>query len=337
MKRASRSLLCSALRAFVVLSLAVLSPRSAHAADFTITLGTLAPKSSPWGRVLETWVKAVKEKSGGRMELQIFYNGSQGDEAAMVAKMKAGSLDGGAISAVGLGKIHKPILALQIPGLFTSWPKLDAARDAFKGEFEKGISDAGFRSLGWCDLGTARAMSKGFGVPSPDSLKGKKPYLWRDDPVQTVLYQVIGGITPVPLNTPEVLPNLNTGAINALFAPSLTAEQLQWTGKLDTLGAEIAWLSVGGLVITSKKFEALPEELRTILTDTGKVAASALIKTTRSEDDAAFKRLSGKLKVVTLSDGDRAKWADLYKQLRVKLGQGTFDPGLIAKLEGMAK
>ena len=62
----------------------------------------------------------------------------------MVGKMKAGQLDGAAVTAVGLGKIYKPILALQMPGLFTTWSKLDAARDAMKGEFEKGAQDAGF-------------------------------------------------------------------------------------------------------------------------------------------------------------------------------------------------
>ena len=61
--------------------------REARAADETIKIGTLAPKSSPWGKVFETWIKAVTEKSGGRMEIQFFYNGQQGDEDGMVGKI----------------------------------------------------------------------------------------------------------------------------------------------------------------------------------------------------------------------------------------------------------
>ncbi len=105
-----------------------------------IKIGTLAPGASPWGQVFKVWAAAVSQKSGGELELQFFYNGQQGDEAAMVGKMKAGQLDGSAVTAVGLGKIYKPIHALQMPGLFTTWAKLDAARDAMKGEFEKGAS-----------------------------------------------------------------------------------------------------------------------------------------------------------------------------------------------------
>jgi TRAP-type C4-dicarboxylate transport system substrate-binding protein len=149
--------------------------QQASAAEHTIKLGTLAPKSSPWGKVFSTWEKAVSEKSGGRLEVQIFYNGAQGDEGAMVGKIKAGQLDGAAITGVGLGKIYKPMLALQMPGLFSSWTKLDAARDAMRGEFDRGAADAGFTILGSGDVGQAHAMSKGFAVRNPEDLKGKKP------------------------------------------------------------------------------------------------------------------------------------------------------------------
>src|SRR5262249_10267061 len=120
-------------------------------AEEVIKIGTLAPASSPWGQVFKIWADAVSKKSDGKLTLQFFWNGQQGDEGAMVGKMKAGQLDGAAITAVGLSKIYKPINALQMPGLFTTWAKLDAARDAMKSEFEKGARDAGFLISGWGD------------------------------------------------------------------------------------------------------------------------------------------------------------------------------------------
>lgn len=303
----------------------------------TIKIGTLAPKASPWGQVFETWAKAVSAKSGGAVELQFFYNGQQGDEGAMVGKMKSGQLDGAAITAVGLSKIFKPIVAMQMPGLFRDWGKLDAARDAMKGEFEKGVSDAGFVLAGWGDVGAVHLMSKGFQVHTPDDIKGKKPYMWRDDAVQPILYQVIGGVTPVPLNVPEVLPQLNTGAIDIVNAPSLAAEQLQWSSKLDTIVSDVSALAIGALVFQSKRIDALPADQKAIVMDTGKIAANALTKRIRSEDAAAYGRMSSKMTVVTLSADEKSKWDAIFKQTRQRLGQGTFDPGLVAKLEGLAK
>ncbi len=309
--------------------------REASAAE-VVKVGTLAPKSSPWGKVFETWIKAVNEKSSGNMELQFFYNGSQGDEDGMVGKIKSGQLDGAAVTGVGLGKVYKPILALQMP-LFTSWTKLDKARDAMKSEFEKGAKDAGFMIAGWGDVGLVRTMSKGFAVKVPDDLKGKKPYYIRADSIMPAIYSAIGGVSGVPLNVPEVLPNLNTGAINVINAPCLAAEQLQWAGKLDNLNSQASATAVGALVFSQKRIDALPADLKTILTDTGKVAATALTTKIRSEDDAAFTRLKGKMTVTDPSADDKTKWEAIFKAARAKLAQGTFSSDLVTKLEGYAK
>jgi len=309
--------------------------REARAAE-VVKVGTLAPKSSPWGKVFETWIKAVNEKSSGNLELQFFYNGSQGDEDGMVGKIKSGQLDGAAVTGVGLSKVYKPILALQMP-LFTSWSKLDKARDAMKADFEKGAKDAGFFLAGWGDVGLVRTMSKGFAVKVPDDLKGKKPYYIRADNVMPAIYSAIGGVSGVPLNVPEVLPNLNTGAINVINAPCLAAEQLQWSGKLDNLNSAPSATAIGALVFSQKRIDALPADLKTILTDTGKVAASALTTKIRSEDDAAFGRLKGKMTVTDPSADDKTKWEAVFKAARQKLAAGTFSSDLVTKLEGYAK
>lgn len=310
--------------------------RDARAAE-VIKIGTLAPKASPWGQVLNVWAEAVKKNSNGGLELQFFYGGQQGDESAMVGKMKAGQLDGALVTAVGLGKIYKPILALQMPGLFRTWEKVEAARDAMRTELEKGAKDAGFTMLGWTHFGAARVFSKGFEVRSPDALKGKKPFMWRDDVAQPSFFEAIGGVTPVPLNVQEVLPQLDTGAIDAVVAPSLLAEQLQWASKLDNVVDDVAGYSIGGIVLSSKRLAALPADLVQILASTGKTAAAALTTRIRSEDDAAFTRCASKMKVVKLTADEKTKWDAFYKQVRQRLAQGTFAPELVTKLETLAK
>jgi TRAP-type transport system periplasmic protein len=323
-----------ALGALAVLLSPALSG-SASAAE-VLKVGTLAPQESPWGQVFQVWAKAVKKKSDGKAELQFFYNGQQGDEGAMVGKMKAGQLDGAAVTAVGLSKIHQPVLALQMPGLATDWGTLDKIRTEMKSDLEKGIASGGFKILGWGDVGKAHVMSKGFAIRKPADFKGKKPYMWRDDTIQPVIYQVIGGVTPVPLNVPEVLPNLNSGAVNVINAPALAAEQLQWASRLDHVGDEVGGIAIGALVFTSKRIDALPGDLRTIVVETGEIAGKALTKRIRKEDDQAYERMKGKMKVVTLSGGEKAEWKKLFKEVRGRLGQGTFDPKLIKRLEGLA-
>jgi len=238
---------------------------------------------------------------------------------------------------VGLGQIHPPILILQLPGLFTSWEKLDKAREALRGDFEQALDKAGFALPGWGDVGLSRRLSKGFGVAAPGDLRGKKPYVWREDPIMPAMLQVIGGVTPVPLGVPEVLPNLNTGAIDVVTAPSLAAEQLQWASRLDTINPQVVAASIGALVFTKTKLDALPADLRALLLDTGRVAGTALTTRIRNEDAAAFARLKGKMTVSTSSEAQLNEWAEVWKQTRARLAQGTFPKDLVEKAESLAR
>jgi len=292
-------------------------------ADEVIKIGTLAPRQSVWGQVFQVWETAVDKKSGGKLKLQFFYNGQQGDEGAMVGKMKAGQLDGAAITAVGLSKIYKPILVLQIPGALNTWEKLEKAQSALKGDFEKGVHDGGFELLGWGHVGRAHLFLKGDGkISKPEDLKSRKPYMWRDDIISPVFYSVAGA-TPVPLNVPEVLPQLKTGAIDTINAPSLAVEQLQWAPQLSQASNQVTGCAIGALVL-----KALPGDLRTILTDTGKIAGQALTTKIKSEDEAAFGRMK-----LTHFDVDQGAFDKAFKEVRKRLGQGTFDPALIKKVE----
>lgn len=290
-----------------------------------------------WGQVYRVWEKAVDERSGGRLKLQIYYNGTQGDEGAMVGKMKTGQLDAAAVTSLGLSKIYRPILALQIPGLFRTWEKLDSARNALQAEFEKGVRDAGFTLGGWGDVGVVRMMTKGVEIRTPEHLRGTKPVTWREDVIGPALYQIIGGVTPVPLSAHEVLGALGTGAANVVSAPALVAEQLQWASKLTHVAAEGAVMAIGGMVFRTARLDALPADLLEILQSTGKVAGAALSARIRSEDAAAFARLKSKMTVVTLSDDEKNKWAATLIELGKRLGQGTFPPELIKKLVALAK
>jgi len=299
--------------------------------------------------VFKTWQRAIRERtklpegqktSEGKdytLDLNFFWNGQQGDEAAMVTRMKSGQLDAAAITAVGLSQIHAPILVLQLPGLFTTWEKLDKARDALRGDFEKALEAAGFVLPGWGDVGLSRRISRGFAVASPADMRGKKPYVWREDLIMPAMMQVIGGVTPVPLGVPEVLPNLNTGAVDVITAPALAAEQLQWASRLDTINTQVVAATIGALVFSKGKLDVLPADLRAIMLDTGRVAATALTTRIRNEDAAAFGRLRSKMTVSTSSDAQLAEWAEIFKQTRARLAQGTFPKDLVQKAESLAQ
>ncbi|MCY1065267.1 TRAP transporter substrate-binding protein DctP [Nannocystis sp. RBIL2] len=199
-----------------------------------------------------------------------------------------------------------------------------------------GAPQPGAAAVGWCDVGMVSIFSRGFPVRPATSLKGRKPWLLRDDPIVKALYQSIGGVTAVPLSAPEVLPRLDTSAVNAVLQSPLAVEQLQWASKLDTITDLAVGPRVGAIVLSQKRLDALPADLRAIVLDTGKIAANALQTRARQEDTAALARLKGMMTVVSLTADERGFWNARFKQTRQILAQGTFSPELVARLESMA-
>jgi len=306
-------------------ALVAATPRPAHADPITLTVGTLAPAESPWGKVFKVWRKAVGLRTNGAVDLQFFWNGQQGDEGAMVGKMRTGQLDGAAVTANGLSMIYKDVLVLQLPGLYRNWGKLDTARNGMKARFDSEFDKQGFKVLGWGDVGMAHIMSKGFDVHTPDDLKHKNSFFISGDPIEPMFDAAIGDITPKQVSVPEILTGLTAGTINVVNAPALAAEQLQWAARLDHMNSGVTGIGIGALLFTSAKINSLPADAQTALLESGRAAGEALTVSIRNEDAAAFARLKARMVTIDPSPTEQAAWDKIFADTRARLRGATFN------------
>jgi TRAP-type C4-dicarboxylate transport system substrate-binding protein len=326
----------------------VLGITSTASAGETVKIGTLAPKKSAWGKVFNAWSKAVKKKSKGKLELKWYYNGSQGDEGAMINKMKSGQLDGAAVTSVGLSKINTALLSPQLPGLCAGknpkkvWKCIDGVRDAVRSDFQSKAKAAGFLLAGDGDVGLAHTFTKGLVIKSPNDLDKNsktgakaKVYGWSEDPMLSVVSGVLN-YTPVKKSVPELLPAISSGAVNVATVPALPCEQLQWCPYFDHVSENIAAAAIGGLVFSKSKVDGLPGDLKDMLTESGEKAGKMLTKRIRKYDQKAYKRARKKMTVVEIGKVQEYKWKNTFKKIRKKLGQEVFTPELVAKMEAAA-
>ncbi|WP_146655393.1 TRAP transporter substrate-binding protein DctP [Labilithrix luteola] len=292
--------------------------RSASAAE-EIKLGTLAPADSAWGKVFKAWGKAVEDESQGAVKLTWFYNGTAGDEITMVANTRSGQIDGGAFTATGLSQIYPHIIALQLPGLFPNWEKLDAVREKTRARFDKGFEDQGFHILGTGDVGIAHIMSRGAPIRSPDDLKKHHPFYITGDSIGQKFLETVGVASPRALAVPAILPAISSraeGAIDVINAPSIAAEQLQWAAHVDHINTMPAGIGIGALVINKARFDKLPADAKAVIERTGKNTGKVLTDRIRKIDQQAYERLKGSKTVVELNDAEKAAWNAVFTKVR---------------------
>lgn len=293
--------------------------RTASADGRELKLGTLAPKDSAWGKVFNAWGKAVDEESSGAIKLVWFYNGSKGDEIAMVGKMRSKELDGAAITATGLAQIWPHIGALQLPGLFPTWAKLDAVRDKVYPKIEKEFAAQGFSLLGRGDVGMARLMSRGFAVRTPEDLKKAHPFYISGDPIGQKFLETVGVPSPKALTVPAILPAVSArgeGSIDVLNSPPIAAEQLGWAPHMDHINSMPSGIGIGALVIYKETFDSLPADAKAVLQRTGQNTGRLLTERIRAIDEAAFNRLKSSKTVVDLNDTEKQAWSQLFSKVR---------------------
>jgi TRAP-type C4-dicarboxylate transport system substrate-binding protein len=320
----------------------VLVAKTASADPVKLKVGTAAAPDSPWGQVFKTWRKAVEQKTSNAVSFDFYFNSTQGTEATMVDKMKAGQLDGGAFTSTGMSKFDKRMLVIQLPGVIRSWQTLDAVRTVLEPDFTKFLAAQNVTVATWGDIGPAHFLSKGFDVKGPEDLKGKNPWVYAGDPVLKSVYDKVGGVNPFPADLMSVLPNIDNGKINCLSVPALAAEMLQWSSKFDHGVDAVNGIAVGAVLLSNDALNKLPGDGKAAVLDTAKAmgaSASGLKTRLRNEDAAAWTRFKSRTGVVifTPSDADKEKWRPVFKAAIDSLKAGTFDPALVDKVVNTAK
>jgi TRAP-type C4-dicarboxylate transport system substrate-binding protein len=325
------------LATLAAVALAMGAAGSAHAAT-TLKMGTLAPGDSAWGKEFKRWAKDVSDDTNGELTLDFQWNGQAGDEVLMVQKIRSGQLDGAAVTAIGLAQTGvTDVLIFQMPGLFANWGKLDATRNAMKGDFDQQFQAKGFTILGWGDVGAAKTMSIGFEVHHPADLQGKNCFFIAGDPIAPKLYAAIGGIAAKEVTVPEILPNLKNGSIQVITVPPLAAEQLQWASTVTHINTMTTGFGIGAIIVSSSRVQGLPQNLRDVLTHRGQEATERLTKSIRNLDAQSFARLKGSKSAYEPNDAEKQEWRDVFAKVRAQLRGSVFSPAMFDKAVGLAQ
>src|SRR3990170_4216252 len=186
-----RTLSTLVLSALCAAALLATGARPARAENLEVKMATLAPKGSAWAKVMEKGARNVDEKTAGRVKFKYFFGGQQGGERDVVRKMRGGTLDGAAVTAVGLGLIKGDVRVLELPFLFRTDKELDYVREKMQPEFTKQFDDAGFVLLSWGDVGWVHLYSNA-PINGRADLAKMKMWAWTDDPIVRALFKRLG-------------------------------------------------------------------------------------------------------------------------------------------------
>lgn len=300
-------------------ALAVLNSLPVHAATKQLRIGTLAPKNSLYHRQLQAMGEAWRTTQGADAKYLIYTDGSQGGEAELVRRMRIGQLQGALMSVVGLREIEPSIAALQnLPLLFKNWEEVDYVREKMRAAMEKKFLDKGFVVLAWGDSGWVRFFSKEPAFRPADYLK-MKFFAWGAESEQQEIMNSLG-YTPVPLETNDILPAIQTGMISVVPSTPYFALASQIYNTAPNM-LEINWAPiVGALVLTKKAWDDMSPEAQQTLRSAGDKAGHIMRTQARQEVEDAVTAMKQRGLVVNKPNPEQMKeWTALADKLYLRI------------------
>jgi TRAP-type C4-dicarboxylate transport system substrate-binding protein len=288
-----------------------------------LTLGTLAPEGTSYHKALLDMRDQWRVASGGSVNLRIYAGGKIGGDAKMVGQMRLGALDAGLLTSVGLMDIEQAVMGLQImPMMLRSLDEMDYVSEKLAPTLERKIGAKGFVVLFWADTGWVRFFSKE-AMLRPADLRKMKVFTWAGDSKTVELWKS-GGYQPVPLETADIVPMLDTGLINAVPAPPVAAlANLIYERAPHML--ELNWAPlVGALVIRKAAWEKIPAEVRVPLAKAAAETGKTMKEHGRAESERSVKAMKDKgLKVHNVTPELDAEWrqaaAEFYPRIKGNL------------------
>jgi TRAP-type C4-dicarboxylate transport system substrate-binding protein len=325
------------MRKLIVALMCALVLASAPAvAQTVLSMATLAPAGSTWMRVFEAANRELRRRSNGQLSLRWYPSGVQGDEAEVVRRIRTGRLDGAAITTIGLGQIHRPILAFQLPGIFAGPQNLIRAREALRPELATAFEREGFVLGAFGGTGSARVFSRRQ-VRTPTDLRATHPWVWRDDVVLPALFSE-AGVQGVPLQVPEVLGAIQTNRVDTVFASPLIAVSLQWASSMQYMSDGANAQGLGAVVFSQRRFAALPADQQQLLRDVMNQFVGLLVRNVARDDEVAATSLQQRgVQLMTFTPAERAQWTALFTRTRHRLVGTVGDAAWISRVEAAGR
>jgi TRAP-type C4-dicarboxylate transport system substrate-binding protein len=259
------------LRIALCLALAGLTAAAFGQSAIRIRIGTAAPEGSIWHEVLQQMEQDWERIAPDRLNVTIYPGGSQGDEAAMLGRVRTGLLQGVALSGAGLSQADDGVSALLVPMMLASWEELDYVWERLTPTLEQRLEREGFVVLNWGDVGWVYFFTKR-PARTPDDVRGMRLFTSAGDPETERLYREFR-FNPVPMSVTDMLPNLVTGVIDAFSVPPLFALADQSFSQAPHL-LDMKWAPlVGATLIRRDTWEQIPEDLRPRLLQAAREAA----------------------------------------------------------------
>ncbi|MBI2562808.1 MAG: DctP family TRAP transporter solute-binding subunit, partial [candidate division NC10 bacterium] len=299
------------------------------AAEFDLVEAHTSPPDHPYTLGVVRYADLVKERTNGRVAIQIHHSRQLGDERQVVEGLQLGTIHLTVTSTGPLGGLVPEMNVVDLPFLFRDG---EHAYKVLDGEIGRGLLNkfdaVGIKGLAFWENGFRHITTSKKPVREPADMKGLKIRVMENKVHQAAFRQLGSDATPMAWG--EVFTSLQQGLLDAQENPI----PIIYTFKLNEVQKYVALTghvySPAPLLMSKKSWNRMPPDIQRIMFDTALEVARYQRGLIREQEQKQIGELKAKGMTV-VENPDRAAFREAMKPVFEQF-QGQFGKDLVQRI-----
>jgi TRAP-type C4-dicarboxylate transport system substrate-binding protein len=300
-----------------------------------VRLASPLPRSSPWGRALDSIASEWDRITNGQVRLNVRHGGIEGSESRMLLSLRSDSIQAAIFTPVGLSRIDPSVLTLSIPFLIRTDSELDAVMREVQSDLEASLNSGNYFMLAWSRSGFVNFFSRDQ-VFTPDDLRRQRVASNPETAEINNTFKTMG-FQIFEADWSDVGSRLNAGTVTAIYnnPTAVAALQLHRTSLRHMMSTNIAPV-VGGIVLNDVTWRRIgelnPRYQQELLNATRRIAAEFDATLRRTESDAIQTMTRAGLRVNNPTPAQEQLWFNEIEQALPALIGNPYDRDLYQRI-----
>ncbi|MEW4413475.1 TRAP transporter substrate-binding protein [Clostridium sp. AN503] len=278
--------------------------------EYVLTYAENQAEDYPTTKGAYRFAELVKERTEGKIIVQVNAGAVLGDEQSVVEQMQFGGIDFTRASISSMGEFLPKINVLQMPYLYTGpehmWKVLDGE---IGNEFLESFEEIGLIGLSWYDAGARNFYNSVRPIQKLEDLKGMKIRV-QESKMMGRMVELLGA-SSVPMTYADVYSALQTGQIDGAENnwPSYESEHHYEVARYMTVDEHTRVPEVQ--IIAKATWEKLTPEYQTIIRECARESAEYERMLWNQRSEASRKKvLEAGCEVVELSPEEKLRFQE---------------------------
>ncbi len=181
--------------------------------SYTLRYAENQPEDYPTTKAAYKFAEIVKEKTDGRITIEVYAGAQLGDEKSVIEQIQLGTIDFTRVSISPLSEFNKALNVLQMPYLYTGADQMWRVLDGEIGEkYLQDMEASNMYGLSWFDAGARNFYNSVRPVTKLEDMKGLKIRVQESSLMMGMVKAL--GAEPTPMAYGEVYSALQNGTID---------------------------------------------------------------------------------------------------------------------------